>query len=360
MSPSRRTPTTAPSGVAYRPAREAQISAAGAACAGADTERAMAATSSVRRTGITHDDRASPAKSRPLARPCDEGRIRRKVRDVTGAVPVVSGMSTNRTTTALLGVVLAAAVAAPASAAGPQIDPAIYDAEIPAGLVEHGVVDTTITGSPAPLDDRTEYWASGDRWRSITKDRSDGTLLREAWGDATRTTYFTHARRPQPGVRAPKGAPSPDSAPRLIELDRRATPPLAGWTAAYNRKLVQKGLLSPLAAVNVAGIAGTLYVVPQERKSTDPAQSGEQWVTDDTGSRTEIALEDGTFAPLVRQTSKENNGEYGTFVQREELVSRERSTDDAALRAKLSTATQAKALKAFKAKVKAFKARSKR
>ena len=220
------------------------------------------------------------------------------------------------------------------------------------------VVGVTITGSPAPIDDTTEYWATNTRWRSITKDTSDGTLLREAWGDESGTTYFTHQRRPQPGLKVPKGAPRPEDMPKLIVTKGRSTPPLAGWTPAYNRKLVAKGLLSPLSPVTIAGLSGTLYVVPQEQKSTDPGATGEKWVTDDTGSRTEIALENDTFAPLARQTSKEHNGEYGTFVQREELVSRERTADASTLRAKLSSAAKQRKIKAFKAKIaKAGKAR---
>lgn len=270
-------------------------------------------------------------------------------------------MTKTRRTTALLGAVLAtAAVAAPAAdAAGKgQLDPAIYDAEIPAGVVEHGVVSLDITGSPAPQDDLTEYWATNTRWRSITRDKSDGTLLREAWGDEHGTTYFTHKQRPQPNLKVPKGAPRPEDMPKLMATKHRSTPPLAGWTPAYNRNLVTKGLLSPLSPVTIAGIAGTLYVVPQDRKTTDPDKVGQDWVTDDTSGRTEIALENGTFAPLVRQTSRPNNGEYGTFVQREELVSRERITDDSALREKLSYAAKRKKIKAFKAKIAAAKKRS--
>ncbi len=109
----------------------------------------------------------------------------------------------------------------------------------------------------------------------------------------------------------------------------------AAWRSAapgYNRGLVSRGLLSPVSPVTVAGIAGTLYTVPGDRKSTAPGD--DKWTTDDTSADTQIALENGTFAPLMRQTSTAN----GRYVQREELLSRERLSGSAAASAKLSRA----------------------
>lgn len=235
-------------------------------------------------------------------------------------------------------------LAAPAGAdAQRTLDPAIYDTELPAGVVEHGVVAFTITGSPSPMDTRTEYWATKDRWRSRTTDAKSGDLVREAIGTETSTTYFS--------IRSRGGVP------RVTTIPHRSTPPLAGWTAAYNRKLVARGVLQPVSPITVAGIQGTLYAVPQERKSTDPDAGEDRWVSDTTSAKTEIALEDGTGWPLVRQTSQENNGRYGTFVQREELLSRERTPATERVVAQFSRAAKDRRVRAWNAKVRAAKVR---
>jgi hypothetical protein len=236
---------------------------------------------------------------------------------------------------------LAAAPAAPA--AQRTIDPALYETELPAGVVEHGVVAFTIKGSPSVVDSRTEYWATNQRWRSRTTDAKTGRLVSEGVGTETSTTYFY--------ARSPRGIPN------VMSVDHRSTPPLAGWTAAYNRKLVQRGVLAPVSPATVAGLQGTLYAVPQERKSSDPGAGEDKWTTDDTSAKTEIVLEDGSFWPLVRQTSSDN-GRYGTFVQREELLSRERTQATEQLVAQFSHAARQRRVKAWNAKVRAAKARA--
>jgi hypothetical protein len=47
----------------------------------------------------------------------------------------------------------------------------------------------------------------------------------------------------------------------------------------------------PVSPVTVAGIAGTLYTVPADRKSHE--QGDDKWTTDDTSADTQIALENG-------------------------------------------------------------------
>jgi len=249
-------------------------------------------------------------------------------------VAVVEGMTHVRVlprVAAVAGAALAAAVLAAPAHAGPRAPDSLFTLELGAGVVEHGVVDVSITGSPQPSHTRVEYWADNSRWRSVTRDAASGNIVRQAYSTPTRTTYYEAGAQP-----------------RVWTFPARSIPPLAGWAPGYNRLLVQKGLLSPVQPITIAGIAGTLYTVPNDRKSTE--QGDDKWTTDTTSADTQIALEDGTFAPLVRQTSMDN-GRYGTFVQREELVSRERLTGSAAASAKLSRAAAARTVKAWRAKV---------
>jgi hypothetical protein len=234
-----------------------------------------------------------------------------------------------RVAAAVGGGLAAAGVAAPAHA-GPQVPDSLFTLELPAGVVEHGVVDVSTTGNPRPYHSRVEYWADNSSWRSVTRDAATGAVVRQAFSTPTRTTYYETGGHP-----------------RVWTFPARSVPPLAGWAPGYNRQLVQRGLLSPVSPVTIAGIAGTLYAVPNDRKSTQ--QGDDKWTTDDTSADTQIALENGTFAPLVRQTSMAN-GQYGTFVQREELVSRERLSGTAAASAKLSRAAATRTVKAWRAK----------
>jgi hypothetical protein len=232
---------------------------------------------------------------------------------------------------AAVGAVLAAAALAVPASAAPRIPDSLFALELPAGVVEHGVVDVSTTGNPRAYHSRVEYWADNSSWRSITRDAASGAVVRQAVSTANRTTYYDVAEH------------------RVFTYPSRSVPPLAGWAPGYNRELVSKGLLSPVSPVTVAGIAGTLYAVPNDRKSTEPGD--DKWTTDDTSADTQIALENGTFAPLVRQTSMPN-GQYGTFVQREELVSRERLSGSAATSAKLSRAATTRTVKAWRSKAK--------
>jgi hypothetical protein len=76
----------------------------------------------------------------------------------------------------IVAALAALAVGAPAaSAAG--LDPAIYDAGVLPGQVEHGVHSFTITGSRNPQNRRIEYWIGADRWRQQTTDAKTGELI---------------------------------------------------------------------------------------------------------------------------------------------------------------------------------------
>jgi len=317
----------APPGVSYMVARWLQTVTlrCDTASAGAATAREeMAAATAAMRGSTSFLYGGSAKRSRGLQRP-----------GPLGGAPVVLCMTHVRVlprVAAAVGAVLAAAVvAAPAGAASRGLPPSLYALELPAGVVEHGVVDMSTTGNPRAYHVRVEYWADNSRWRSVTRDATTGAVQRQAVGTDTRTTYYEVG-----------------SHPRVYVVPFRSVPPLAGWAPGYNRELVQKGLLSPVSPVTIAGLAGTLYTVPNDRKSTEPGD--DRWTTDDTSADTQIALEDGTFAPLVRQTSMPN-GKYGTFVQREELVSRERLTGQAAASAKLSRAAASRTIKAWRSKV---------
>jgi hypothetical protein len=199
---------------------------------------------------------------------------------------------------------LASAASTGALAATPP-DPAIYDAGVPAGMIEHGRVAFTISGSPNAQRDVIEYWVSHDGWRSTTREAATGSLLSEGFGDA----HSTHRYQPL----------NPAST-RLIDTALPSPPPLAGFTAAYNKELLQRGLLTAIGPVTIAGFSGTAYVVPDDRKTSSSSKPG--WRDDGTSAKTEITLENGTDAPLVRQTSVPRPG-HTPFVQREELTSRE-------------------------------------
>ncbi|WP_205699319.1 hypothetical protein [Conexibacter sp. SYSU D00693] len=243
------------------------------------------------------------------------------------------------TVAALAGLGLAAAPAADARG----IDPAVYDTGIPAGQVEHGVIDLSITGTSSNQHTRTEYWATADRWRSRTLDPDSGKVLREAFSTKTEFVYVNHA----------------GNEPRVLRGKGPDVPPFAGWTAAYNAKLVGRGVLQPIGQRTVAGIAGIVYTVPGDRKTSDPKAGDDKWVTDNTQAGTEIVLEPETHKPLAR-ISTADNGRFGQFRQAEELVSREVELRTAETIAPLSAATFRRTVRSWNALVKASKAKKAR
>lgn len=247
-----------------------------------------------------------------------------------------------RPTSSRLAAVAAVALAGLAAGASPAlaertVDPVVYETGVPAGVVEHGVVDFSITGSPVLQHTVTEYWASQDRWRSRVTD-GKGKLLRETFSTKASTTTYS----------ARTGKVTTHEGPE--------TPPLAGWTAGYNRKLVERGTVVQTGTRTVAGIPGLVFEVPGERKTTDPDAGEGAWVTDNTDSATTLVLEAGTFAPLVRRTQAPN-GEFGLFVQEERLTERDRTAATATSLARLTAKAKAKAVKRWKAKAAAARKR---
>src|ERR1700754_3384377 len=87
--------------------------------------------------------------------------------------------------------VAAGATCATAGAAGP--DPSIYATGVPAGQVEHGVYEESITGSAGnDSDRRVEYWLTADKWRDQTTDMKTGELIAGRVHDASGTTWLQY------------------------------------------------------------------------------------------------------------------------------------------------------------------------
>jgi hypothetical protein len=228
---------------------------------------------------------------------------------------------TTRITTLAATLAALALGATPAAAqTDQQVDQDVFKNGVPAGQVEHGKVRFTITGSPTPTSEVTEYWATDDAWRSRTM--RDGEVVREALSTPRQTVYLSLRK---------------DGTHRLTRHSGPATAPLAGWTAAYNRKLVERGTIRAIGTRTVAGLAGVLY------------EQGASWKSDNAGSRTTIVLEEGTFAPLLRRTTSDN-GRFGTFRQTEELLTRERVAETPASIGRLSAKARAATLRAWRAR----------
>ena len=252
--------------------------------------------------------------------------------------------------TAMTGAALAAAAALlPATAgAGARPDPSLLDAGVPAGVVEHGIVDFRITGSPTPMHRTIEYWVSGDRWRALTLDATTDVVLGESYGDAT-STHYVNLRMP-------------NSDPRIVDVPSPTLPPMAGWGAPYNKRLLAAGLLKAVGPKTVAGVEGTEYEVPREKQTDDPNAGDDMWRTDEPNSRTVLVLENETFAPLVRETSLRDSearfgGGFGTFVQREELTFRSRRAKSVKTFAPLSRRVLRRVRGGWPAKVRAARHR---
>jgi hypothetical protein len=242
----------------------------------------------------------------------------------------------------LLSLLAAAALAAPAGAVQRDIPAHLYETGVPDGVVEHGVVELQISGVPRGYEShlKTEYWALDDRFRSRTTDVATGAVVVESVV-TPRGSYLFTARDGRVSMR--EGA--------------RTTPPYPGWTARYNRELVERGVLVQVGERTVAGFPGVVYAVRAERKTSDPDAGEEQWVTDDTSSETELVFERGTFAPLVRTTRKADNGGHGDFEQREELLLRERRPETSAVARPLSTRSTSRVVQAWKKRARAAQTR---
>jgi hypothetical protein len=255
-----------------------------------------------------------------------------------------------------LGIVAAlAALAVGAPAAGAAgLDPAIYDGGVLPGQVEHGVYSYTITGSRTPQNRRIEYWIGADRWRQQTTEAKTGELISGALHDAGGTTWLQY--KPINGD------------PKVLHFNGNDSVPGPGYPAAYNRKMVEAGVLEgsendplkitlqPIGPQTIAGFAGTAY---EQLTNGQPGLSGGPDGAAAAGSHSILVLQNGTYQPLVRETSLATNGSLGRFVQREELLSRETtSTDEADVQ--LTKRGFARTVSKWKAKVKAAKAAKKK
>jgi hypothetical protein len=248
------------------------------------------------------------------------------------------------------GVVAAAALAVAAPAAGASgIDPAVYDTGVPAGQVEHGTYAFTISGSAGNDQQRTiEYWISGTRWRDQTRDAKSGELLNARVHDDTGTTWISYK-------------PTGDEPP-VLHFSGNDSIPGPGYPAAYNAKMIagtlvvgsashpQAVTLTALGPQTIAGLAGTKY----EQLTNGRAGVDEPGAD---GSHITFVIEDGTNKPLLRESTAPN-GKFGQFDQKEELISRTTSGDDAAI-ARVSRSALKKTVAGWKAKVKAAKAKAK-
>ena len=260
----------------------------------------------------------------------------------------------NASTTRLLRstAVAAAVLLAGASAAhAAGLDPAIYDPGVPAGQVEHGVVSYTITGSPAAENRRIEYWITAGRWREKTTDAKTGELIAGRVHDASGTTWLQY--KPVNGD------------PRVVHFKGNDSVPGAGLPAAYNRKMVETGVtqgsaaqplavtLQPIGPRTIAGIAGTAY---EQLTNGLPGLAPEGGVST-PDSHSILVLQNDTYQPLMWETTAPN-GQFGTFHQREQLLSRE-TTPTAQASVRLTKAGFARTVSGWKAMVKAAKATKK-
>jgi hypothetical protein len=234
-----------------------------------------------------------------------------------------------------------------AEAAG--IDPAVYDPGIPAGQVEHGKYTFEISGSAGNDQKRViEYWLSATRWKSQTRDARSGELENAAVHDEHGTTWISYH-------------PTGDQPP-VIHFSGNDSIPGPGYPAPFNTKLLTTGVemgpdshrenvtLQPVGPEAVAGLQGTRFEVLTGGRAGVDGGAGD-------GSHSYITLENGTNKPLVRETTAPN-GTYGTFDQKETLVSRETATSGA-VAAHVSRVGIKRAISTWKAKVKAAKAAAK-
>ncbi|HET6506972.1 MAG TPA: hypothetical protein VFG42_09295 [Baekduia sp.] len=247
--------------------------------------------------------------------------------------------------------VVAAVLGVPAVAAAAPT-PSSYDAGIPPGMVEHGVVSSVLTGAPSAWNHRIEYWVSADRWREQTTDARTGELLGGRLHDAGGTTWLQY--KPVNGD------------PRVLHFSGNDSVPGPGLPAPYNRVLAETGVmggtakypimvtLQPIGPQTIAGFAGTRY---EQLSNGQPGQVavGHGPIPD---SHTIVVLQDGTYQPLMTDASAPN-GRYGRIDQRETLVSRE-TTPTAQASVRLTKESFARTVKSWKAKVAKAKANKKK
>ena len=107
-----------------------------------------------------------------------------------------------------------------------------------------------------------------------------------------------------------------------------------------------------------AGIAGFVGTAYEQLTNGQPGMSATEGEAA-KDSHSILVLQDGTYQPLLRETTLANNGPYGTFDQREELLSRE-TTSSAEADVQLTNLGFKRTVTKWKAKVKAAKAAAKK
>jgi hypothetical protein len=228
-------------------------------------------------------------------------------------------MTTSLRTAAALAAAAFALLAAPAAAE--RIDPSVYESDVPAGMVEHGVIAFTITGTAAEYerDKRIEYWATRERVRTRTTDARTGRLLSESFSTRSETVISSGGRTTR--------LPGPETEPR------------PGWSSAYTARLIERGALSPAGEREVAGLPGLVYASRPEGG----------WRSDSAESRTELVVERGTGIALSRITTQPN-GAYGTFRQAEVLLHRDLQPASATSLRRFSAASKRRAVRTWTAR----------
>ena len=170
--------------------------------------------------------------------------------------------------------------------------PAVYDAGVPAGQVQHGAYETIVEGVE-PRDVVTRFWVSEHRWRIETRQASSHRLVTEGLYDGHRTTY----RNPGSGREA------------FTQFEGSDAIPLPGFTAAYAAKLIARKHAVPGATSVVAGVRAVDY-----------------GISDAPGTLT-LTVAQGSLAPLVRTSTSKG------FSQTERMVTTATDTDAAAVAA---------------------------
>jgi hypothetical protein len=232
---------------------------------------------------------------------------------------------------------------------GAGIDPTIYDPGLPAGQVEHGKYAFQISGSAGNDQKRIiEYWVSETRWKSETRDAATGELENAAVHDEHGTTWISYH-------------PTGDTPPRM-HFSGNDSIPGPGYPAPFNAKMIAGNVvlgsdahpitiaLQPVGPATIAGLAGTKYeVLSNGQAGSDAGTLG--------GSHDYITVENGTSKPLERESTAPN-GKFGTFDQKETLLSRE-TASSGAVAARVSRVGIKHTISTWKAKVARAKAKAK-
>jgi hypothetical protein len=246
-----------------------------------------------------------------------------------------------------LAATAALAVAAPATHAAaivsatpdkPQPPSAhVIETGIPAGQTEHGSFTSTNVNDPHwKFFRRVEYWATSDRWMATATDRAGHLIDQQLGGPEGWTTYTGPTRR---------RVGNSISVPAVHHSAARQLPPFPGYGAPGNQEGIASGWFLPVAgaaARTIAGFTGTVY-------EQNPTRSR-------PGETDLVVLQDGTLAPLLRETKIAHPGGGGRAI---DFQDRLRSREDVAspsARVQLTHQTYLTTVRRWRNAVKAYKA----